>query len=658
MGVRISNWGMRSQIGGIVAIAVVALLALGAFHVDGRMRQDARLSEAATANHLADRVQRLEVALLQMRRAEKNFLMRLDPTQAARHGELRRTAESEIGRLVSDATAIGRADVTSRIEAARRGITAYGAAFDKLVEARTRLGLDPKSGLEGELRQGAHDIEKAVEGLADPRAQVTLLQLRRHEKDFMLRHDAKYVDDFKKRIAELRTLVTAAEVSPTVRSGLDKAIDVYQRGFAAWVEGDGQVRAREAEMATVHRDLEPALDELEATSDRLEAAAQAEAEATVAATERTILVALGAILLLLGGVAGLIGGSVARQICAMTRAMTRLADGDLTVEIPGGDKTNEIGRMSRAVAVFRDNARERQRLEALQANETARAEAERRRARLDLAAAFERDVGSVVTMVSSAATELEVAAQTLSASAEEASAQSTAVAGASEEASANVQTVAAATTELTSTVGEVGRQVHRSAEIAAKALNEAQATRTQVQGLADAADRIGSIVQLIQEIAAKTNLLALNATIEAARAGEAGRGFAIVAQEVKGLATQTAHATAEIGAQAQAIQGSTRHAADAIAVIGRTIGEMNGIAGSIAAAVEEQGATTREISRNLGEAARGAADVSCNIAGVSSAAESSSAASTQVLAAAGELAKQAEALRGAVSGFLADVRAA
>ena len=275
---------------------------------------------------------------------------------------------------------------------------------------------------------------------------------------------------------------------------------------------------------------------------------------------------------------------------------------------------------------------------------------------VEMADNFESNVKTVVESVASASTEMEMSARTLSATAEEASSQSTAVAAASEEASTNVQTVAAAAEQLAQSVEEVGRQVQQSSTIASNAVSEAQKTNEEVEGLATAAEKIGEVVGLINDIASQTNLLALNATIEAARAGDAGKGFAVVATEIKSLADQTATATEDISSQISAIQNATENAVKAIKGISGTIGELSEISSAIASAVEEQSAATREIAQSVEQAAAGTADVSQNITGVTSGAQQTGDASAQVLEAASELSKQAEALRSQVDGFLVEVR--
>ncbi|HEY1722858.1 MAG TPA: HAMP domain-containing methyl-accepting chemotaxis protein [Magnetospirillaceae bacterium] len=349
--------------------------------------------------------------------------------------------------------------------------------------------------------------------------------------------------------------------------------------------------------------------------------------------------------------------SIVRPATAMTTVMGRLAQHDLSVEVIGRERHDEIGEMAKAVQVFKENMLKTDELAHAQKTEQAAKEERAKRVNV-LTAEFDASISNVVQAVSNQADQMEASAQSLTSTAEEATKQSATVAAASEQASANVQTVASATEELSSSIMEISRQVSQSSRIAASAVSEAERANQMVQGLAEASQKIGAVVALITDIANQTNLLALNATIEAARAGEAGKGFAVVAAEVKNLANQTAKATEEIGGQIAGVQTATKAAVDAIGTIGKTIGEINGIASTIAAAVEEQSAATKEIARNVEQASTGTQEVTSNITGVSRAANDTGSAASQVLASARDLAQQSESLKAVVTKFLVNVKAA
>ncbi|SON53850.1 Serine chemoreceptor protein [Hartmannibacter diazotrophicus] len=356
---------------------------------------------------------------------------------------------------------------------------------------------------------------------------------------------------------------------------------------------------------------------------------------------------------------GLLAHSISSPIAKLTEALRRLAGGERLAEISGAKRRDEIGDIARAVDQIRIGTEaEAERKAAADIAARQEQEALRRSTMLRLADEFESAMGDVVSGVVRASVQLKAASGTMSSATNEVATQSNAAASASNEASANVQTVASAAEELAASIGEIKRQVDESARIAGRAATDAELTASKVRELSGAANKIGDVVDLIDNIASQTNLLALNATIEAARAGEAGKGFAVVASEVKQLAEQTSKATSEIAAQIGEIQESTQESAASIVAITRVIDQINEVAAAIASAVDQQGAATNEIAHNVAQASQGTQQVSENIFGINNAAAETTSAATQVESSANELSSQSETLRTVMDRFLRTVRAA
>jgi methyl-accepting chemotaxis protein len=406
---------------------------------------------------------------------------------------------------------------------------------------------------------------------------------------------------------------------------------------------------------TAHRAV---IDEIVKQTNEDNAATEAEATGRVKFFSWLLWSISGFVLLVVGAGIGGVAKGVIRPIVGMTGVMERLAGGELESVIPSLGRRDEVGAMASAVQVFKENALRVRAMEAEQALSSRKAAEEKQAVMRQVADGFERAVGNILKTVSSASSEIEAAAGSLTKTAETTQELSATVAAASEQSSSNVQSAAAASEEMASSVDEISRQVLQSQRISQAAVEQAERTNVRISELAQSAGRIGEVIKMITAVAEQTNLLALNATIEAARAGDAGRGFAVVASEVKALSAQTAKATEEIATQVMQMQSATELSVAAIKEIGSTIGQISEISTAIAEAVEEQGAATQEIARNVQQAAVGATQVTGSITQVNRGAADTGSAAEQVHGLAVSLKAESNHLNAEVENFLQRIRVA
>jgi methyl-accepting chemotaxis protein len=643
---------LRTQIAllGIAGVVITGAICLAGLNYAAQVQR-----ESNDSNRFRAHVASLSEGFLESWQVATDFLRKHDEALIKKHAQSLDRQILDINQVEAFVGGLPDNYPLKQATALRSAVNLYATRFQNVVSAQRVLGFNENDGLQGKLRKAVHSVEQRLAELHQPQLTVLMLMMRRHEKDFMLRGDEKYGDELKKRESEFEAALAEANMTEEIKSQILALIRSYQSSFVAFMVAQEALSEQVEDLGQIYDRLRPTLTNIMATAD---AHSQA-AELRAANFRQSLIWLIGLTTAVVGVFAVLFGQRVAKIVARMSVAMRQLADGHFEVVLPGLGRKDEIGEMAQAVEMFKLKAREKAQADLDAKFEQERLVAEQRKADVaQLARAFESAVGKVIDSVSSASTELEASARSLTGTADHTQQLSARVASASEEVSANVQVVAAATEEMTTSAANTGRQVEEAAKIARKAVRQATQTDHHMVRLAAAADRIGNVIQVIATIARQTNLLALNATIEAARAGELGRGFAVVAQEVKTLATQTAQATSEIGEQVADIQAATKESVGAIAEIGDTIGRISQIASTVAAAIEQQEAITKDITQNIQQAAARTSQVAVNIGEVTNGASETGSASLQVLTSAKSLSQESDRLKQEVDGFLARVRAA
>jgi methyl-accepting chemotaxis protein len=476
-----------------------------------------------------------------------------------------------------------------------------------------------------------------------------------------------------KRYAEAAAAVAAARQEVESRISSEGERTIHSRFDASWASYQASLKeifvysrqyAKDAAGLYYNEKAAPfakgamaATDDIVALKTSGADAANARADEAVGATLQSFTLTLGLTLILGALAAWALIRSIGRGIASVAGPVRALAAGDLSVEIPHRGEATEIGVIADAVQVFKDALIEKKLLDAAAARE-GQAKIERVQKLDSITRGFESSVVRLTEALSASSGEMEATARSLAQTAEETNRQAVDVAASAEQTSGNVQTVAAATDELAASIREITRQIMASSHTASRAVENVKHTDQTIQSLAEATQKIGSVVALISGVASQTNLLALNATIEAARAGDAGKGFAVVASEVKALANQTTAATNEIAAQIEHVQAASASAVAAIREVDQIISAMNGTSLAVAAAMEEQGAATQEIARNVQHAAQGTRQVSGSIHTVKGAAGAAGEAANRVLDAARDLARHSSEIKRELQGFLAEMQAA
>ncbi|GLR86326.1 methyl-accepting chemotaxis protein [Bradyrhizobium iriomotense] len=670
------SWvGVRPRVFGGFALVLSFLVLLAGFATIQVERIGGTVNELVTSAAGDAGMSQVRAALLSANSAVEKFIRTWnvgDKDAAAKAidgvGKLADQVDQQFGKLPAIADGIG--PVKSALETYRSSFIAAADAADRLRAATTKTDVQGAiaglnvGGIQVALANRSDDAERLVNPM---RLASVVDALRITVMRYGATLSTSDADDAKQALSYVQLAIadTEAEIAGAGDAKLKALVAALKTAIAAdaaaleeVIKIAGDLRTRQAELKKASAEIDDQVNKINAKLGTVRAEQGDRTAAAVDQTRQTVIATAAGALLLGAVLAWLIGASVSGPIRGMTDRMQSLAAGELDEPIPGGESRDEIGRMARAVEVFRENALAVRRMEREAASQREATEADRARMMSDLAGRFEQGMQGVISGVGGRADDMGRSASELARVAERGRGLAEAVATRAEQASMNVQTVAAATQQLAASIREISSQVQRSVAISNRATGETNRTSDLINGLSDAAEKIGNIIHLIQAIASQTNLLALNATIEAARAGDAGKGFAIVASEVKNLATQTAQATEQIASQIATIQNATGQSVHAITQFGATVREMADIATAIAAAVEEQGAATSEIARNVEQAANGTTAVTQEIGQVRAVAGETDAGAEAALSAAAALKQQADLMKSNVDDFLQTVRSA
>lgn len=651
----LSGTPIAFRVGALSVLALLTVLALGGTYLFNAAAINREMVRQSEFTEISEVVADVYSHALEMRRTSKSFIVSKNADILSVYEENYQGAKDQLDRLLGTSGAI---TIKAEIEQVKAGLGAHMSVFKLLSNANMEMGLTEKEGLRGALRAAVHSVEERL-GLANlDQLTIKMLMMRRHEKDFMLRGDPKYIGRIDDRRAEFDDLLIASGLPASEQQEISELMDRYQSGFKAYAERALEISSEIEVLNQRFSEIEPNFVRMNEFALQGKHSAQqtvVDVQAFAGTVFKIVAVVAGVIALF---AAWVIGRSITGPVRRLTRAMGELADGHLNLKVPFADNRSEIGDIARAVQVFQKNALRTRQLEQEQNEQAQRSARDKSEMMARIANQFEETVGAIVANVSGSTDKLSETARSMAAATDTTGHRAETASVASVSTSDNVQLLAAAAEEMSASINQISEQVNRASASSKKVADEVGVADRQMQSLAEIVDTIGEVVSMISDIAEQTNLLALNATIESARAGEAGKGFAVVAAEVKALSSETAKATESITGLINQIQAETKLAVGSISRIGEVVGDLEVTSNVIANQMREQEETTNEVARNVHAAANGTRSVSDSVADVKNANLETRTASDDVITMAEELSQQSSLMKEEIERFLSHIKAA
>ncbi len=655
----ISNLKIKTKINLIMAVGAVGLAILAAVFLISRQRESRAMERKDLAFETYQVVERLNENLLQARRREKDFIIRKEEKYADDHKAIMAQIREDVLLLHEKIEDEEDFQVLEELEA---DIDKYGAQFKLVADIYRETGLDEESGLLGSLRTSVHDLEERLKSIQNAELQVQMLMMRRHEKDFIMRLDAKYRERMVKTRAQFEQIMSKSNISASGKETISGLVESYHKDFEAMADGLMRIETEVKVLSETYSVMAPVFENFRSRLTAKYDKANKDYQDVRHTTGRVMLFIFILVLIVVSAAGFSVGRNMSQSVEGLCEEMNHLAEGDLEVDIQGVERGDEIGLMARATQTFKDNAievermrreeKEREAIEREKEAEAIRLERERQQRLESYIQSFDSQVKAAMASLSQASEDMKKTADTMNEDADTSNVQSQTVASASEEAARSTQTVAAAAEELSNSIAEIARMVGHSEEISTQAVSDSHLAETRVNALSQISDQVGAIVGLIQKIAERTNLLALNASIESARAGEMGKGFAVVAEEVKVLARQTAEATEDISIQINSIKAATGEVVEVIRKVVSVIGEMSDISKTISVGIEQQSGATSEISVNIQEISTATDEVSSNIEQVAETAGRTKTTADHLLEVSSDVTSRTNALNDDINEFL------